>query len=58
MAEATLLTWKKKPGEAVAMDEILVEIETDKVVLVVPAPTDGVMAQLVKRDGESCPARK
>ena len=38
VAEATLLTWKKKPGEAVAMDEILVEIETDKVVLEVPAP--------------------
>jgi len=54
VAEATLLTWKKKPGEAVAMDEILVEIETDKVVLEVPAPTDGVMASLVKSDGESC----
>ena len=54
VAEATLLTWKKKPGEAVAMDEILVEIETDKVVLEVPAPTDGVMASLVKNDGESC----
>ena len=54
VAEATLLTWKKKPGEAVAMDEILVEIETDKVVLEVPAPADGVMAQLVKQDGESC----
>ena len=35
------LAWKKQPGEAVAMDEILVEIETDKVVLEVPAPTDG-----------------
>ena len=54
VAEATLLTWKKKHGEAVAMDEILVEIETDKVVLEVPAPADGVMAQLVKQDGESC----
>ncbi len=54
VAEATLLTWKKKPGEAVAMDEILVEIETDKVVLEVPAPTDGVIASLVKNDGESC----
>jgi 2-oxoglutarate dehydrogenase E2 component (dihydrolipoamide succinyltransferase) len=38
VAEATLLQWKKKPGEAVAMDEILIEIETDKVVLEVPAP--------------------
>ncbi len=54
VAEATLLQWKKKPGEAVALDEILVEIETDKVVLEVPAPAAGVMAQLVKGDGESC----
>ncbi len=54
IAEATLLTWKKQPGQAVAMDEILVEIETDKVVLEVPAPADGVMAQRVKNDGESC----
>ena len=54
VAEATLLQWKKLPGEAVAMDEILVEIETDKVVLEVPAPAAGVMAQLVKNDGESC----
>ena len=42
VAEATLLVWKKKPGEAVQMDEILVEIETDKVVLEVPAPSAGV----------------
>ena len=54
VAEATLLQWKKKPGDAVAMDEILVEIETDKVVLEVPAPQGGVMAQIVKGDGESC----
>jgi 2-oxoglutarate dehydrogenase E2 component (dihydrolipoamide succinyltransferase) len=54
VAEATLLQWKKKPGEAVALDEILVEIETDKVVLEVPAPVAGVMVQLVKGDGESC----
>ncbi|GAB4570301.1 MAG: 2-oxoglutarate dehydrogenase complex dihydrolipoyllysine-residue succinyltransferase [Rhizobacter sp.] len=54
VAEATLLQWKKKPGEAVALDEILVEIETDKVVLEVPAPAAGVMAELVKGDGESC----
>ena len=42
VAEATLLQWKKKPGDAVAMDEILIEIETDKVVLEVPAPASGV----------------
>jgi len=56
VAEATLLQWKKKPGEAVAMDEILVEIETDKVVLEVPAPAAGVMSQVVKGDGETCVA--
>ena len=44
VAEATLLQWKKKPGEAVAIDEILIEIETDKVVLEVPAPAAGVLA--------------
>jgi 2-oxoglutarate dehydrogenase E2 component (dihydrolipoamide succinyltransferase) len=54
VAEATLLQWKKRPGERVEMDEILVEIETDKVVLEVPAPVAGVMAQLVKNDGEQC----
>src|SRR6187551_859874 len=51
VAEATLLQWKKKPGEAVAMDEILIEIETDKVVLEVPAPSGGVLAELVVGDG-------
>ncbi len=54
VVEATLLQWRKKPGEPVELDEILVEIETDKVVLEVPAPAAGVMAQLVKNDGESC----
>src|SRR5262245_40650303 len=54
VSEATLLQWKKKPGEPVEMDEILVEIETDKVVLEVPAPTSGVLAEIVKNDGESC----
>jgi 2-oxoglutarate dehydrogenase E2 component (dihydrolipoamide succinyltransferase) len=51
VAEATLLQWKKKPGDAVAMDEILIEIETDKVVLEVPAPVDGVLKELVVPDG-------
>src|SRR3954470_15082284 len=54
VSEATLLQWKKKPGEAVEMDEILVEIETDKVVLEVPAPASGVLAQIIKDDGDSC----
>ncbi len=51
VAEATLLSWKKKAGEAVAVDEILIEIETDKVVLEVPAPSAGVMAEIVVGDG-------
>jgi len=51
VAEATLLQWKKKPGDAVAMDEILIEIETDKVVLEVPAPAAGVFGQIIKGDG-------
>jgi len=54
VSEATLLQWKKKPGEAVALDEILIEIETDKVVLEVPAPAAGVLAQVIKNDGDSC----
>ena len=58
VAEATLLQWKKRPGEAVEIDEILVEIETDKVVLEVPAPAAGVMAQIIKNDGESCTAEE
>jgi 2-oxoglutarate dehydrogenase E2 component (dihydrolipoamide succinyltransferase) len=51
VAEATLLQWKKKPGEAIALDEILIEIETDKVVLEVPAPAAGVMSEIVAGDG-------
>ncbi|MGA0571055.1 2-oxoglutarate dehydrogenase complex dihydrolipoyllysine-residue succinyltransferase [Variovorax sp. VNK109] len=51
VAEATMLQWKKKAGEAVAVDEILIEIETDKVVLEVPAPSAGVLAEIVVGDG-------
>lgn len=51
VAEATLLQWKKKPGEAVAQDEILIEIETDKVVLEVPAPSAGVLLEIMVADG-------
>jgi len=53
VAEATLLQWKKKPGEAVAIDEILIEIETDKVVLEVPAPSAGVLTEIVRADGST-----
>ena len=58
VAEATLLTWKKRPGEAVAIDEILIEVETDKVVLEVPAPAAGVMAQIVCDDGATVVAEQ
>ena len=51
VAEATLLQWKKKVGDAVAIDEILIEVETDKVVLEVPAPSAGVLAKIVMGDG-------
>ena len=51
VAEATMLQWKKKVGDAIAVDEILIEIETDKVVLEVPAPSAGVLVELVVADG-------
>ncbi len=51
VAEATLLQWKKKAGDTVAADEILIEIETDKVVLEVPAPAAGVLTEIVIADG-------
>lgn len=53
VAEATLLTWHKKVGDAVSRDENLIDIETDKVVLELPAPTDGVIVQLIKPDGST-----
>ena len=53
VAEATLLQWKKKAGELVAIDEIVIEIETDKVVLEVPAPAAGVLAEIVAPDGST-----
>ena len=53
VSEATLLTWKKQPGEAVSADEILIEVETDKVVLEVPAPASGVLTEIVKPDGST-----
>jgi 2-oxoglutarate dehydrogenase E2 component (dihydrolipoamide succinyltransferase) len=53
VAEATLLNWHKKPGEAVARDENLIDIETDKVVLELPAPDAGVLSQVLKHDGDT-----
>ncbi len=53
VSEATLLQWKKKAGDAVARDEVLVEIETDKVVLEVPAASAGVLSEIVQPDGST-----
>ena len=58
VAEATLLQWKKKIGEFVAIDEILIEVETDKVVLEVPAPAAGVLTELVMADGSTVAAEQ
>ena len=51
VSEATLLAWRKREGERVKRDENLIDIETDKVVLELPAPADGVLAKIVKGDG-------
>ena len=58
VAEATMLQWKKKVGDAIAIDEILIEIETDKVVLEVPAPSAGVLLELVVGDGATVAAEQ
>ncbi|HLX29205.1 MAG TPA: 2-oxoglutarate dehydrogenase complex dihydrolipoyllysine-residue succinyltransferase [Casimicrobiaceae bacterium] len=51
ITEATLVNWHKKPGDAVKRDENLIDIETDKVVLELPAPGDGVLAEITRQDG-------
>src|SRR3990167_10726325 len=53
VAEATLLQWHKKVGDAVIRDENLIDIETDKVVLELPAPNAGVITQIIKGDGST-----
>src|SRR5882672_6815593 len=53
VSEATLVAWHKKMGEAVKRDENLIDVETDKVVLELPAPSDGVLAKIIKKDGDS-----
>jgi len=58
VAEATMLQWKKKVGDAITIDEILIEIETDKVVLEVPAPAAGVLVELVVADGGTVAAEQ
>ena len=53
VADGTIATWHKKPGEAVKRDELIVDIETDKVVLEIVAPADGSIAEIIKGEGET-----
>src|SRR6185312_7962214 len=53
VTEATIGKWFKKPGEAVAVDEPLVELETDKVTIEVPAPAAGVLSDIAAKDGDT-----
>jgi len=58
VADATILAWQKNPGDAVKRDEVLVEVETDKVVLEVPAPADGVLTTVVAAEGATVVANE
>src|SRR5579859_6019483 len=58
VAEATLLSWHKKQGEFVKRDENLIDIETDKVVLELPAPASGVLSKVIKGDGGTVAANE
>ncbi|MBB1074608.1 2-oxoglutarate dehydrogenase complex dihydrolipoyllysine-residue succinyltransferase [Rhodoferax sp. 4810] len=58
VAEATLLQWKKKVGDAVAVDEILIDVETDKVVMEVPAPAAGVIVEIIEANGSTVAAEQ
>src|SRR3954470_23700852 len=53
VTEATIGKWFKQPGDAVAVDEPLVELETDKVTIEVPAPAAGVLGEIAAKDGET-----
>ncbi len=52
VADGTVATWHKQPGDAVAREELLVDIETDKIVLEIVAPADGVLTEIIKGEGE------
>ncbi len=56
VADATIVAWHKQPGESIARDETLVDLETDKVVLEVPAPSDGVLGEILKQEGDTVTA--
>ena len=58
VSEGTLMSWHKKVGDAVARDEILIDVETDKVVLEVPSPQAGVLVEIIAQDGETVVAEQ
>ena len=58
ITEATLVNWHKKPGDQVRRDENLIDVETDKVVLELPAPDSGVIAEIRKPDGATVTAQE
>ncbi|WBA09483.1 2-oxoglutarate dehydrogenase complex dihydrolipoyllysine-residue succinyltransferase [Salinivibrio kushneri] len=58
VADATIATWHKQPGDSVTRDEVLVDIETDKVVLEVPAPADGVLESIIEDEGSTVLAKQ
>ena len=58
VSEATLVSWHKQVGEAVSRDENLIDIETDKVILELPAPAAGVLVELLKQDGQTVEAEE
>ena len=51
--DATLLEWRRQPGDRIEQDEILIELETDKIVLEVPAPASGILAEVLKQAGDT-----
>jgi 2-oxoglutarate dehydrogenase E2 component (dihydrolipoamide succinyltransferase) len=53
VADGTVATWYKKVGESVSRDELIVDIETDKVVLEIVAPEDGVISEIIKGEGDT-----
>ncbi|MDH4134520.1 MAG: hypothetical protein OEV31_06995, partial [Gammaproteobacteria bacterium] len=53
VSTATLMNWRKKEGDFVARDEVLIEVETDKVIFEIPAPAEGRLTKIVKPDGSA-----
>src|SRR5271154_2020571 len=58
VADATVSVWHKKVGDTVTRDENLVDLETDKVMLEVPAPADGILKEIIKKSGDTVRAKE